>query len=219
MLGVFWSHPSRGSRPLPSLVSQPFELKGLICCSAHISHDEPPQSPSSALQPDSEHEIAHLNRETQSTTPVGCSSQSSTKLPRSPRHHPVTILPQIEFTGGIDQRNPPEQGSEGPQNDMSLTDCTCAHRRKKSEKLSPAILWQANTSNGQYMLSLPRGFDSLDERSDRSVSHQCRPTSLSGQTRPSKGAATETTWWKYFCCDGHVADTSSRHRTQETFRG
>ena len=65
------------------------------------------------------------------------------------------------------------------------------------------------------MLSLPGGCDSLDERSDRSVSHQCRSTSLSGQTRPSKGATTETTWWKVFA----AIDASGRHRTQETFRG
>ena len=37
VLGVFWSHPNRGSRPLPSLVSQPFELKRLIATTPHLT--------------------------------------------------------------------------------------------------------------------------------------------------------------------------------------
>ena len=72
------------------------------------------------------------------------------------------------------------------------------------------------------MLSIPGGFDRLDEPSDSSVSDQCRPTSLSGQTRPSKGATAETTWWKDFGCDGrrrHVGPTQDSGNVEGMIEG
>ena len=131
------------------------------------------------LLPNSESEVVHLNSETRGTMSGHCSSQSSTKLPRSPRHYRVACsaaksISVLELL-----------------NDRSQTDCKRTHRRRNPQK--SRMLFTGKQVQGTAFTCCQFLVDSKDWTSG-CVSYRCRPTSLSGQTRPS--------------CDGEVTDTS-----------